>query len=166
MRNFVRPLKVRVAMRSAVHAACSRFRSAPQRGVGSPPARSNGNKPNAQGQQDQGSARFRLVLDAPEDRRVGLGRQVDSDDDPDFYCWPASSAMNSAEIVAFTKRIAFFTDRGMRLRAAEDLADSLVLRDRECDDRKICMECRHMRRYGGCAVFHLTLRIDAVPLTL
>lgn len=64
--------------------------------------------------------------------------------DPDRWCWPHSSAMNTAEIDTFTARLARFTDKGMNLDDAEKLADKLVTRDREDDDRRSCLECVHL----------------------
>lgn len=51
--------------------------------------------------------------------------------DPDRYCWPHSTAMNTREIDLFAARLAKFTDMGVPHADAEALADKLVLRDRE-----------------------------------
>ena len=67
--------------------------------------------------------------------------------DPDRWCWPHGSAMNAEEIDAFTARLARFTDKGLPLANAEALADGLVKRDREMDDRRLCLECVHLQ--GG-----------------
>lgn len=64
--------------------------------------------------------------------------------DPDRWCWPHGQAMNTAEIETFTARLARFTDKGLTLSAAEALADGLVQRDREMDDRRLCVECVHL----------------------
>ncbi|HXE23004.1 MAG TPA: hypothetical protein VN617_11825 [Rhodoferax sp.] len=69
---------------------------------------------------------------------------------PDRDCWPHSDAMNGAEIDAFTARLARFTDKGLGLADAERLADRLVIRDRESDDRRLCLECMHLHRGGRC----------------
>ena len=71
--------------------------------------------------------------------------------DPDHWCYPHSEAMNTAEIDRFTARLARFTDHGMILLDAEGLADRLVIRDREQDDRAMCLECTHLQRAGRCA---------------
>lgn len=63
---------------------------------------------------------------------------------PDRWAWPHSAAMNGAEIDTFTARLARFTDRGLGLDDAEALADKLVARDRESDDRRLCLECFHL----------------------
>ena len=72
-----------------------------------------------------------------------------ADTDPDRWCWPHGDAMNTVEIDAFTARLARFTDKGMSLSDAEALADKLVVRDREGDDRRLCLECRHLRGAGS-----------------
>lgn len=68
--------------------------------------------------------------------------------DPDFWCWPHSLAMNTGEINAFTARLARFTDKGVSHEKAERLADALVIRDREADDRRLCLECTHLQGFG------------------
>ena len=65
--------------------------------------------------------------------------------DPDRCCWPASPAMNSGEIDTFTARLARFTDKGANYDDAERLTDGLVIRDREGDDRRLCLECVHLQ---------------------
>ena len=57
--------------------------------------------------------------------------------------------MNGAEIDTFTSRLVQLTDRGLILADAERLADKLVQRDREGDDRRVCLECLHLQR-GRC----------------
>ena len=69
-------------------------------------------------------------------------------EDPDRWCWPYSSAMNGAEIDTFTARLHSFTDKGLARTHGEAMADKLVLRDREQDDRRICLECKHFAGYG------------------
>lgn len=73
----------------------------------------------------------------------------DGDPDPDRWCWPNSTAMTGAEIDRFTARLARFTDKGLDLDAGERLADRLVIRDRERDDRRLCMECTHLSSAGA-----------------
>lgn len=74
----------------------------------------------------------------------------DSDPDPDRWCWPHSTAMNGQEIDTFTARLARFTDKGLDLDAGERLADRLVIRDREQDTRRLCLECNHLGGTGRC----------------
>lgn len=65
--------------------------------------------------------------------------------DPDRWCWPHSSAMATVEIERFTSRVMLFMRRGLDGAQADELADRLVIRDREGDDRACCAECRHAR---------------------
>ena len=69
-------------------------------------------------------------------------------EDPDRWCWPHSSAMNGAEIDTFAARRHRFADKGRPRDAAEALADNLVLRDREKDDRRVCFECKSFTGHG------------------
>lgn len=69
--------------------------------------------------------------------------------DPDRCAWPYSAAMTGAEIDTFTARLARFTDKGLSLEDAEALADRLVTRDRESDDRRLCLECFHLSGQSG-----------------
>lgn len=64
---------------------------------------------------------------------------------PDRWCWPLSEAMNSGEIERFNGRVALFAGRGIHIEEAELLADGLVKRDREKDDRRMCLECSQLR---------------------
>ena len=68
---------------------------------------------------------------------------------PDRWCWPHSEAMNTREIETFTARLAVFTDKGLGLDDAENLADKLVQRDRDLDDRRLCLECFHLSGQSG-----------------
>ncbi len=56
--------------------------------------------------------------------------------------------MNTAEIDTPTARLARFTEQGLNLDDGERLADRLVIRDRESDDRAVWMECTHLQRSG------------------
>lgn len=80
----------------------------------------------------------------------GPSPQVDhpAPPDPDSCCWPYSAAMNGQEIDTFTARLARFTDKGMGPHDVERLADMLVIRDRESDDRRLCLECVHLHGNG------------------
>lgn len=64
---------------------------------------------------------------------------------PDLWCWPHSSAMNTLEIDTFIVRLEQFTRKGVSLSEAEVLAERLVLRDRGEDDRQLCLECQHLQ---------------------
>lgn len=70
-------------------------------------------------------------------------------DDPERWCYPHSTAMTGSEIDAFTARLARFTDKGLTTDDGEALADKLVTRDRESDDRRLCLECLHLAGYAG-----------------
>jgi hypothetical protein len=83
----------------------------------------------------------------PKPETVTDSPQTEVIDNPDRWCWPNSTAMTGAEIVTFTARLARFTDKGVIHAEAELLADRLVTRDRESDDRRLCLECAHLR-YG------------------
>ncbi len=67
-----------------------------------------------------------------------------------------------AEINRFELRRAMFVRRGQSLADAEALGDRLALRDQEQDDRRMCIECRHMQHDGRCVV----LSIPTVKTTL
>ena len=69
--------------------------------------------------------------------------------DHDQWCWPNSPAMNTTEIETFTARLLRFTAKGLPVLGSEALAEKLVDRDREQDDRVICLECRHIAGYGA-----------------
>jgi hypothetical protein len=60
---------------------------------------------------------------------------------PDRWCWPHSTAMTSREIYILKARLFRFTEMGLTLALAEFLADKLATRDRESDDRRLCIEC-------------------------
>ncbi len=92
--------------------------------------------------------------------------------DPDRWAWPHSSAMNGRELDTMMARQALFMERGAGPQDAERLADELALRDRDGDDRRLCLECRHLRGDGpyrcgnaGAASLHPDLPRDLV-LTL
>jgi hypothetical protein len=68
--------------------------------------------------------------------------------DPDRWAWPHSSAMNGQELDTLMARQALFCQRGAAPQDAERLADSLVNRDRDDDDRRLCLECRHLHGAG------------------
>ena len=94
---------------------------------------------------------FIAPLRAPLKGNEGLWVTAESVNDPigsldvsDRYCWPYTVAMNSAEIDQFVHRVERFTNFGVSLERAERLSDALVTRDREADDRRICLECAYL----------------------
>ena len=56
--------------------------------------------------------------------------------------------MNGAEIDSFAVRLHKFADKGLARINAETLADRLVLRDRDEEDRRVCLECKHFTGHG------------------
>ena len=71
-------------------------------------------------------------------------------EDPDRWCWPNSPAMNGREIDLFSIRLEQFRSVGVDLNTAERLADRLVIRDRDNDDRIVCFECCNFRNGWLC----------------
>lgn len=71
--------------------------------------------------------------------------------DPDLWCWPHSDAMNGQEVATFTARLHYVQSKGLRLGDAQALADRLVIRDREQDSRRTCLECQHLAGRQRCA---------------
>jgi hypothetical protein len=71
-------------------------------------------------------------------------------EDPDRWCWPNSPAMNGREIGIFSIRLEHLRSLGLDLDSAEKLADRLVIRDRDKDDRIVCFECCHLRNGWRC----------------
>jgi hypothetical protein len=69
--------------------------------------------------------------------------------DPDRWCWPHSEAMTGREINTFSARTIVFNRRGMPSVNAEALAYKLVNRDRDGDDRRLCLECVHLSGQRG-----------------
>ena len=70
-------------------------------------------------------------------------------EDPERWCWPHSSAMNGGEIDTFAARVHQFNDKGVARNDGEALAGKLVVRDREHDDRRVCLECTHFAGHGA-----------------
>lgn len=70
--------------------------------------------------------------------------------DVDRWCWPHSDAMSAAELQALALR----TERFIRLciggGEATLLAGRLVTRDRDGDDRRLCLECSSLGDGGRC----------------
>jgi hypothetical protein len=56
--------------------------------------------------------------------------------------------MNGAEIELFMARLHRLSDKGLTYSTGEALADKLVIRDRESDERRACLECSHLAGYG------------------
>ncbi len=71
--------------------------------------------------------------------------------EPDRWCWPHSTAMNTAEVDTFMARVVRFTGLGLTVEGSELLADQLVIRDRQHDERVVCVECANLHSYRQCA---------------
>ena len=71
-------------------------------------------------------------------------------EDPDRWCWPNSPAMNGREIGIFLIRLEHLRSLGLDLDSVEKLADRLVIRDRDMDDRIVCFECHFLRTGWHC----------------
>ena len=71
-------------------------------------------------------------------------------EDPERWCWPNSSAMTEAEIDAFNVRLLLFTSKGLSLVCGQALAMRLSERDRDLDDRRVCLECTHLSQGWRC----------------
>ena len=80
-----------------------------------------------------------------------------SDQTADAHCWPHSDAMNTAEINRMALRIGMFQRRGLQLLQAEAFSDRCLLRDRDMDDRRACVECKHWQTSGTCAAKQVAL---------
>lgn len=89
--------------------------------------------------------------------------------DIDRWCWPRSKAMTAAEIDSFAARLAWFTGKGLSYVDAERLADTLVVRDREGDTLRLCLECVHLQGSGGwrCSNWRVAqVTAERLPLNL
>lgn len=84
-----------------------------------------------------------------EKQHIDSAAANDPRPDPDRWAWPYSEAMTGNEIDTFTARLHHFTRRGLTGVDAEKLSDKLVMRDRETDDRRLCLECIHLNRSSG-----------------
>ena len=69
--------------------------------------------------------------------------------DPDRWAWPHSQAMTGREIDTFTARLARFTGKVLSVLDGKALADKLVTRDREADERRLCLECVHLAGHAA-----------------
>jgi len=63
--------------------------------------------------------------------------------------WTDATAMTGTEIEAFTARLARFTAKGVTHADGEALADKLASRDRDSDDRRLCLECTYLAGFAG-----------------
>lgn len=56
---------------------------------------------------------------------------------------------DDAACARFVARVALFLRRGLDATDADDLAERLHLRDVQGDDRRLCLECRHLSGRAG-----------------
>lgn len=68
----------------------------------------------------------------------------------DLSCWPHSDAINTAELHALVVRTERFIRQGISGDEAGLLANRLVTRDRDGDDRRLCLECSWLGDGGRC----------------
>ena len=61
----------------------------------------------------------------------------------------STPAMTGRDADTFTARLVCFTTKGLSQIDGEALADKLATRDRESDDRRLCLECNHLAGYGA-----------------
>ncbi|MEB0112782.1 hypothetical protein QN397_15600 [Variovorax sp. RTB1] len=94
-------------------------------------------------------AKFRAATQAL-DRQIAV---EGGSTDPDRSCCPHSSAMNTAEIDTFTARVDRSAQLGLPPDRAEAIADKLAIRDREGDDRRMCVECGNLSSGRRCAAW-------------
>ena len=93
----------------------------------------------------------RLTADTTADKpQISQLARLASNDDPDRWCWPASDAMTGAELARFRKRAAVLCQHGAEPAAAEALAGQLLTRDRQGEDRHVCLECVNLATGGRC----------------
>jgi len=63
--------------------------------------------------------------------------------------WPHGLAWSLTENDTFQSRLRAFTGRGLNAHESETLADKTITRDRQNDDRRYCLECRHLQGLEG-----------------
>lgn len=64
---------------------------------------------------------------------------------------PYRLAMSAREISRFMFRAQLFQQHGWPQERAEEWADRLVNRDRDGDDRRLCVECKYLLSQWRCA---------------
>ena len=61
-----------------------------------------------------------------------------------------AGAWDDDELSAFTTRVVMLQRRGIEADDADNLAERLTLRDRDGDDRRLCLECKWLGDTGRC----------------
>ena len=83
-----------------------------------------------------------------------------------------AGAWDDNELTAFTTRVLLLQRRGIEADDADNLAERLTLRDRDGDDRRMCVECSHLGDGGRCLaaaagrVHGADRRLEPVPTIL
>ena len=111
--------------------------------------------------------RYKLLLALTATRRSGnpLMTAEQADD-----CH--AGAWDDNELTAFTTRVLMLQRRGIEADDADNLAERLTLRDRDGDDRRMCVECSHLGDGGRCLaaaagrVHGADRRLEPVPTIL
>ncbi len=55
---------------------------------------------------------------------------------------------SDSEIEAFNRRVVQFQNQGIDLSKAEAIAETLLVRDRDTDDRRMCVECLSLAKFN------------------
>ncbi len=55
---------------------------------------------------------------------------------------------SGSEIEAFNRRVVQFQNQGIDLPKAEAIAETLLVRDRDTDDRRMCVECLSLAKFN------------------
>lgn len=61
-----------------------------------------------------------------------------------------TSSIAGPSMARHASRVQLFQRRGLAEQGAVDLAAVLSCRDADFDDRRMCIECAHLQRDGGC----------------
>ena len=83
-----------------------------------------------------------------------------------------AGAWDDDELSAFTTRVLMLQRRSIEADDADNLAERLTLRDRDGDDRRMCVECSHLGDGGRCLaaaagrVHGADRRMEPVPTVL
>lgn len=64
--------------------------------------------------------------------------------DPHAWCLPSCTELTGKARALYEVRVARFTDKGLALIDAETLAIKLSTRGQDYDDRRLCLECKHL----------------------
>lgn len=83
----------------------------------------------------------KIVIEANTANELLTSDLLTQASDPDRNCYPHTEAYNTGELALMATRLETFNRLGIDIDQAEKLADRLKDRDREHDDRAMCMEC-------------------------